>query len=105
MNIQLFKIPEGVVVGFRNIAWALPIQTKLGTPLPPHFWAEKGGIFKSCPSDMTSKGLWEMFECDSADMCAENFPLVSMGGRAEGIACAEPEARTPIDASGNYDCF
>ena len=52
MNILLFKTPEGVVVGFRNIAWALPIKKKSGTPLPPalwHFWAEKGGIFKSCP--------------------------------------------------------
>ena len=53
---------------------------------------------------MTSEGLGEMFEGDSADMCAEKFPLVSMGDR-EGLACADPEARTPIDASGNYDCF
>ena len=34
-------------------------------------------------------------------MCAEKFPLVSMGGRAEGFACADPGARTPIGASGN----
>jgi hypothetical protein len=27
---------------------------------------------------------------------------VSMGGRAEGLACADPGARTPIGASGNY---
>ena len=50
---------------------------------------------------MTSKGLGEMFEGDSADMCAAKFPLVSMGGRAEGLACAEPVARTPIGLSGN----
>ena len=31
-------------------------------------------------SDMTSEGLGEVFEGDSADMCAEKFPLVSMGG-------------------------
>ena len=49
---------------------------------------------------MTSKGLGEMFEGDSADMCAGKFPLVLMGGRAERLACADPEARTPIDASG-----
>ena len=49
---------------------------------------------------MTSKGLGEMFEGDSADMCARKFPLVSMGGRAEGLACADPGARTPIGASG-----
>ena len=33
-------------------------------------------------------------------MCAEKFPLVSMGGRAEGLACADPGERTPIGASG-----
>ena len=53
---------------------------------------------------MTSEGLEEMFEVDSADMCAEKFPLVTMGGRAEGLACADPEARTPIGASGNFYC-
>ena len=51
---------------------------------------------------MTSEGLGEMFEGDSADMCARKFPLVSMGGRAEGLVCADPGARTPIGASGNF---
>jgi hypothetical protein len=37
---------------------------------------------------MTSEGLGEMFKGDSADTCAGKFPLVSMGGRAEGLACA-----------------
>ena len=37
---------------------------------------------------MTSEGLGEMFEGDSADTLAGKFPLVSMGGRAEGLACA-----------------
>ena len=50
---------------------------------------------------MTSEGLGVMFEGDSADMCAGKFPLVSMGGRAVGLACADPGARTPIGASGN----
>ena len=45
---------------------------------------------------MTSEGSGEMFEGDSADMCAGKFPLVSMGGQAEGLACADPGARTPI---------
>ena len=49
---------------------------------------------------MTSEGLGEMCEGDSADMCAEKLPLVSMG-RAEGLACADPGARTPIGASRN----
>ena len=43
-----------------------------------------------------------MFEGDSTDMCVGKFSLTSMGGRAEGLACAEPEARTPIGASGNF---
>ena len=47
---------------------------------------------------MTSKGLGEMFEGDSADMCTGKLPLVSMGGGAEGLACADPGARTPIGA-------
>ena len=48
---------------------------------------------------MTSEGLGEMFEGDSADTCPRKFPLVLMGGRAEGLACADPGARTP---SGNF---
>ena len=54
---------------------------------------------------MTSEGLGEMFEGDSADTCAVKFPLVSMGGRADSLACADPGARTPIGASGNLNCF
>ena len=51
---------------------------------------------------MTYEGLGEMFEGDSADTCAEKFLLVLIGCRAEGLACADPGARTPIDASGNF---
>ena len=51
---------------------------------------------------MTSEGLGEMFEGDSADICARKFPHVLIGGRVEGLACADPVARTPIGASGNY---
>ena len=51
---------------------------------------------------MTSEGLGEMFEGDSADTRAGKFPLVSMGGRAEGLACADPGARTPIGSSGIF---
>ena len=34
---------------------------------------------------MTSEGLGEMFE----GTCAGKFSIVSMGGRAEGLACAD----------------
>ena len=36
----------------------------------------------------------------SAYMCVEKFPLVSMGGQAEGQLCADPGAGTPIRANG-----
>ena len=45
---------------------------------------------------MTSEGLEEMFEGDSADMCVEKFLLMSMGGRVECLACEDSLARTPI---------
>ena len=54
---------------------------------------------------MTSEGLGEMFESDSADTCAGNFLLMLMGGQAEGLACADPGARTPISVSGNLYVF
>ena len=47
---------------------------------------------------MTFEGLGEMIEGYSADMGAGKFPLASMGGRAEGQACADSGARTPIAA-------
>ena len=50
---------------------------------------------------MTSDGLGEMFEGDSADTCAGKFLLMPMGVLAEGLACADPGARTPIGVSGN----
>ena len=54
---------------------------------------------------MNSEGLGEMFEGDSADMCAGKFLLMAMGGRAEGLVCADPEARTPIGVIGNILIF
>ena len=40
---------------------------------------------------MTSEGLGEIFEGDSADMYAGKFPLMLIGGRANGQACADGE--------------
>ena len=67
----------------------------------------KGGYFQKLSlgfetSDMTSDGLGEMFEGDSADVCGRKFPLMSRGGLAEGLACADRGARTPISISGNW---
>ena len=47
-------------------------------------------------------GFFENFEGDSAETCAGKFPLMSMGGWAEGLACADPGARTPIGVSGIF---
>jgi hypothetical protein len=48
---------------------------------------------------MTSEGFWEMFDGDFADMCAVKFSLMLMGGKAEGLACTDQGARTPIGVS------
>ena len=50
-------------------------------------------------------GLGEMFEGYSADTRAEKFPLVSMGGRAEGLACADLGARTPSALAEIFSFF
>ena len=60
-----------------------------GPPLPPalcYIWADKGGYFQklslgSLTSDMTSKGLGEIFEGDYADMCNERISLMAKGGK------------------------
>jgi hypothetical protein len=44
---------------------------------------------------MTSEGLGEVFEGDSADTCAGKFPLVLMGGRANSQAYADGERGPP----------
>ena len=46
-----------------------------------------------------------MFEGYSADTGAGKFPLVLMGGRAEGPTCADPGGRTSIGASGIFSTF
>jgi hypothetical protein len=48
------------------------------------------------------RGWGRLFEGDSAETCGGKFPLVSMGGQAEGFACADPGVRTPIGASRNF---
>jgi hypothetical protein len=45
---------------------------------------------------MTSERLGEMFKGDSADTCAGKFLFVSMGGRANGQACADGERGPPL---------
>ena len=54
---------------------------------------------------MTSEELGKVFEGDSADTGGGKFPLMSMGGRVEGLARADPVARTPIGLNGNLLYF
>jgi hypothetical protein len=77
--------------GFQNFEWGFKSQKKLksglqkigGTPLPSGGWLEffLSKYFESPPPRHLR--------------CAETFPLVSMGGWAEGIACEDPGAGPP----------
>ena len=55
---------------------------------------------------MTSEGLGEMFEGDSADMCAGKFLLVSMGAKRR-VSRAQTQERGPPSALAEilYDNF
>jgi hypothetical protein len=58
-----------------------------------HFLADRR-YFQSCPRVPNIRyDFWrvgEMFDSDSADTCYGKFPITSMGGRAEGLVCADP---------------
>ena len=80
-------------------------QAKIVTTI--NFCLEKNEKNEKCLelSDLAIKLIRKtvrQFPPPPPDMCAEKFPLVLMGGRAEGLACADPGARTPIGARGNY---
>ena len=53
---------------------------------------------------MTSEGLGEMFEGDSADTCAVKFPLTSMGAERR-VSRAQTGSEDPIGVSGNFNSF
>ena len=80
--------------------WGFHTLYKPGTPFPVTIavLGGKGGYFQKLPYgskilDITSEGLGEMFEVDSADTWARKFPLMTMRGWAEGLSCADPGAR------------
>ena len=50
---------------------------------------------------MTSEGLGEMFEGDSADTCAGKFPLVSMGAERR-VSRAQTRERGPQSALAEF---
>ena len=51
---------------------------------------------------MTSEGLGEMFEGDSADTCAGKFTLVSMGGAERRVSRAQTQERGPPSALAEF---
>ena len=75
-------------------------------PYPPHYAINgrtKGCIFKSCPrvpklEIWLLRGLGRSLKV-TLQTCV---PLVSMGGQAEGLAYADPGARTPIGTCGIF---
>ena len=46
-----------------------------------------------------------MFEGNFADTCDKFVVAHVDGGQAEGLACADPVARTPIGVGGNFVTF
>jgi hypothetical protein len=52
---------------------------------------------------MTYEGFGNTFGGDFADTCMEKSKLMSIEGRAEGIACPDPVTRTPIGVCGNHN--
>ena len=57
------------------------MDSNQGSSLTRRVLGENGGYFQnfsygSKTSDMTSEGLWEMFEGDFADTCAETILLI-----------------------------
>jgi hypothetical protein len=51
---------------------------------------------------MTSEGLGEITEDDSAGTCADKIPLVSMEGQEKGLLCEDPKARTHIGMPSTF---
>ena len=59
-------------------------------------------ILGSETTDMTSDGLGEMCEGDSADARAGKCPLMSMGGRAKRLAWQSREQGPPSESAEMY---
>ena len=51
---------------------------------------------------MTSEGLGEMFEGNFADTCAEEIPLVSMGGTSNPVKYVQTGSEDPQYCQRNF---
>ena len=81
MLLLLFIIPWLVVGNFLSIDIA-------NTYIHVITWHQWRSVTYKQFYVQKSYPLSPMFEGDSADMCARKFPLMLMGGRANGPACA-----------------
>jgi hypothetical protein len=81
-------------------------KTKLGGPPCPRGVPSFRGFFpeKKC-SKLPAMKRNLIGPNLNPDTCTEKFQLVSMGASSEGLACADPGARAPIGASGNFHYF
>jgi hypothetical protein len=80
-------LPTEVVVGSCNFAWASNSQK----------------YYDSNP--MTSEGLGEMFEGDSADICTGNFLFMLIGDDQRVLHVKDPVARTPYRCEREFVSF
>ena len=55
--------------------------------------------------DMTSEGLWEMFEGDSADTCGRNFVAHPHGGPSGGSCVRRPGSEDPYRREQKFQLF
>jgi hypothetical protein len=94
-------LPEGFIIGFRNFAWGSKLIKKsafVGPLWPPvcRFLV----FFLKKNKQKKLRIAWNGGNLTSQTLAQKNL-LVSIGGWEEGLACADPGARTPTGASGN----
>ena len=93
------------ILGFQS-------TTNNGDPPNPRtiiYLVGQGGYFQklsygSETLDMTSEGLGEMFEGDSADTCTGKFPLTSLGSERR-VSRAQTRERGPPSALAEFFSF
>ena len=104
------------IVCFRNANKPLNLWTGLGGakwswnahkplnlwPRPFGPWPKLWVLVAHATHLWVSRRWTQRKEAKALDTCADKFPLVSIGGWAEGLACADLGVRTPIGASGNF---
>ena len=81
------------------LQWNFFTKTSSGKLLQRSFFSETSSA-KHLQQNFFSETSSAICKGEYTNMGAEKFPLTSMGGWAEGLACADPLARTPLGNSG-----